>query len=61
VTGEGVKQPQVPVGVVDDLPVEVAHDDVLEQAAAFDLLAVVGSSPGRGRAALSGSPTPISS
>jgi catechol 2,3-dioxygenase-like lactoylglutathione lyase family enzyme len=39
---EGVEQSEVSLRVVGDLPVEVEHDDVTEQSAAFDLFALVG-------------------
>ncbi len=42
VTREGVKQPDVAVGVVGDLPVEVAHQDRFEESACLDVLALVG-------------------
>src|SRR3954452_2101890 len=40
-TRESVKQPDVAVSVVGDLPVEVAHQDWFEQSAGVDVLAVL--------------------
>jgi hypothetical protein len=61
VAGEGVEQVEIRLRVVDHVPVEVPHEDLVEQPALLDLLAVVGQLAGRGRPSPSRRPSPISS
>ena len=53
VAGEGVKQTQVSIRVVADLPIKVPHEGDLEEPARLDLLALVRqqsrAGPGRAR------------
>jgi len=56
VAGERVEQREVPLGVVADLPVELANDDVLEQTALFDLGPVLGQPAGPRRVRALGYP-----
>jgi len=56
VAGGRVEQREVPLGVVADLPVELANDDVFEQAALFDLGPVLEQAAGPRRVRALGYP-----